>query len=163
MDSGIEAHYRTYFPAIREKCRRMLHDPDEAQDVAQETFIRLWRSGPKGADARQTTAWIYTTCTRLAVDRLRGRRRLRDLASPERAADTAHAGVETALLSREELERISTHVSTRELEVAVLHRIDGLSQPEIAELTHTSERTVRRLLERFDARLQSLRSKGALS
>jgi RNA polymerase sigma-70 factor (ECF subfamily) len=163
MDSGIEAHYRTCFPAIREKCRRMLRDPDEAQDVAQVTLVRFWRSGPKGADARQATAWIYTTCTRLAIDRLRRRHRTRDLASPEGADCAAGAGAETALLGREELERISEQVPTRELEAAVLHRIDGLSQPEIAELTCTSERTVRRLLERFDARLQSLRSKGALS
>ncbi|MGC4120953.1 MAG: RNA polymerase sigma factor [Myxococcales bacterium] len=162
MPSGIDSHYQTYFPAIREKCRRMLGDSEEAQDVAQETFIKLWRSGLADADVRRATAWIYTTSTRLAVDRLRRRRRSTALAASQGpVAPVASGNLEDALLTREELERLAAHVSGRELEVAVLHRLDGVSQPEIAQLTGSSERTVRRLLERFDASLKTLRSKGA--
>ncbi len=35
--------YAAWFPLIREKCRRVLADRGEAEDVAQETFIRLWQ------------------------------------------------------------------------------------------------------------------------
>jgi RNA polymerase sigma-70 factor, ECF subfamily len=154
MTSAIEQLYRTYFPLIREKCRRMLSDPDDAQDVAQETLIRLWERGPSSLDAVQATVWIYRTSTRLAVDRLRQRKvagvlgRTKDDVGPEL--------LEQSFASRQMLERIARFVPRRELEVAMLHRIDGLGQLELSEATNQSERTVRRLLSRFDERLKRL-------
>ena len=44
---------------------------NEAQDVAQETFIRLWKSGLDLEDARRVAAWVYRTATHLSVDRIR--------------------------------------------------------------------------------------------
>src|SRR5207302_10717908 len=48
----VEAAYRRYFVLIREKCRRMLADFAEADDVAQETFVRLWRADLAGGNPR---------------------------------------------------------------------------------------------------------------
>jgi len=152
----IDAVYRAYFPAIREKCRRMLRDPEEAQDVAQETFIRLWRSGLATTDPRQVTAWVYTTSTRLTVSRLRSRKRSGEILSMMPRSPVTALDLEARLLSAEEVERVVQKIPDRELEVAVLHRVDGLTQPEVAEVTGSSERTVRRLLDRFELSLRSL-------
>lgn len=150
---GSVAHsYRRYFAAIRAKCRRMLGDPSEAEDVAQETFIRLW--GQRGAiadDTRSVTAWIYRTATRLAIDRLRARRA--PAALPEEV-DTNSPDV--VLGARRLLAELARELPAGELEVAILSRIDGLGQREIAEVTGQSERSVRRLLARLDARLGSI-------
>lgn len=136
---------------IREKCARMLSDRDEAQDVAQETFVRLWRSGVAGLEAPALTAWIYRTSTRLAVDRLRQRGRLANLAI---APDESTPGAADALEARRELERIASTVPAAELQAAILHRFDRMGQQEVAEVLGSSERTVRRLLERFDRRMK---------
>lgn len=146
MAPGLDSHFRRYFPLIREKCRRMLRDSDEAQDVAQETFIRLWQRGPGFADVNRATAWAYCTSTRLAVDRLRRRA----AQAPAPALDSAPPA-EGALAARQEIERLAQVVGARELEAAILSRLDGLGQVEIAGVLGVSERTVRRLLERFDA------------
>lgn len=146
MDAALDEHYRRFFPLIREKCRRMLTDGDEAQDVAQETFIRLWQKGPSLADPRHATAWAYQTSTRIAVDRLR--RRAARGAIP--AASEAAPGPDEALAARQLIEALAGAVGEGELEAAILARVDGLSQLEAAEVLGVSERTVRRLLTRFD-------------
>src|SRR2546426_9830284 len=51
----------------------MLSDLAEADDAAQETFVRLWRARFRDSDPRRLTAWIYRTSTRIAIDRLRKR------------------------------------------------------------------------------------------
>src|SRR5688572_14300759 len=71
---SVEQMYRTYFATIRAKCTRMLGDTHEAEDVAQETFVRLWRDGAALDDPYRVSGWIYRTATRLAIDLLRGRR-----------------------------------------------------------------------------------------
>lgn len=153
----LDSTYRRYFPIIRAKCARMLGDGDEAQDVAQETFVRLWQSGMAAEDPRRITAWIYRTSTHLAVDRLRRRRFQADAPAPEPHVD----GPEDRVHARRELARLASSLPAAELAVAVLARLDGLGQEEIAEVTGVSARTVRRMLRRFDDRTAPLRKEAA--
>jgi len=139
---------------IRAKCSRMLADRDEAQDVAQETFLRLWRSGVADLEPAVLTAWIYRTSTRLAVDRLRQRRFSVNVAEPPEGSTPGAAALVEA---RRELERIARSVPAAELRAAILHRFDRMGQQEVAEILGSSERTVRRLLERFDRRMEEVR------
>lgn len=159
--SQLRAAYEKYFPIIRAKCARMLSDPEEAADVAQETFIRLWQSPMADRTPEQLSVWIYKTSTRAAIDRLRQRGRQRTLGqraavlSPE-LPEAGTASDEAALLARRLLHHLASRLPEDELEVAILSRIDFLSHAEIAEVAACSERTVRRLLQRFDARLAKL-------
>ena len=158
----VEQAYRQHFPALREKCRRMLGDAAEAEDVAQETFVRLWNAGPdEDADPRTITAWVFRTSTRLAIDRIRERARK---AQPERLGDEGASALdekssETSpgdelIAARRELQRLARELPAQELEIALLHRMDGLTQIEIAEVLKLSDRTVRRALARLDERLR---------
>ncbi|MFZ5442214.1 MAG: RNA polymerase sigma factor [Myxococcota bacterium] len=147
MSHDVQQAWQRYFSPVREKCRRVLGDSDEAKDVAQETFIRFWKSGAT-ADPRTSLAWLYRTATRLSVDRLRQRAvHARPVPGPTETSD-----LEAATASRQLLERLATAAEPDELEAAVLARLDGLTHPEIALVMDVSERTVRRLLNRFDAR-----------
>jgi RNA polymerase sigma-70 factor (ECF subfamily) len=149
--------YRRYFPLVREKCRRMLADPSDAQDVAQETMMRLWKSDVKRLPPAQLICWLYRTSTHLAIDALRRDSRrsfeaVPDVASPERLDERLH--------HRRLLASVARRLPSQELEVALLHRVDGLGQQELAEVLGISERTVRRLLAKVDARLERLRQEG---
>jgi RNA polymerase sigma-70 factor (ECF subfamily) len=121
------------------------HAPHEAEEVAQETFLRLWREPRlRGAAAGEVSAWLYRTSTRLAIDLLRRRRVWAD--APEARVATRTAAAEARL----ELDRLARSVDPEDLEVVLLVRVDGLTHAEVAELTDRSERTVRRVLSRFD-------------
>lgn len=151
-EGSVEQTYRKYFGLIRAKCRRVLGDGHEAEDVAQETFIRFWQNRRDIAtDPRSSAAWIYRTATRLSIDQLRRRRaapREDSLPSPSEAGNP-----EDSLAARRAIAELVTELAPEELEVAVLCRLDGLGQREIAEVTGVSEHTVRRLLQRVDERL----------
>lgn len=150
---------------IRAKCTRMLKDAAEAADVAQETFIRLWQSGSIEREPAQIGAWIYRTSTRIAIDRLRQRSRLRALqlraaSAAELPGSTRQSGAmsedEAALLARRLVAHLCSEVPKEELEIVILSRIDLLTHLEIAEVVDCSERTVRRMLQRFDERVQQI-------
>ena len=153
-DFDIEDAYRVYFPLIREKCSRMLRDPATAQDIAQETFIRFWKNRDAIGETRSIPAWLYRTSTRMAIDSLRERKRRTSVSESELplAADESPAG--DRFDAARELQRLAEIAPKKELEAAILSRLDGLSHREIASVLGTSERTVRRRLRSFDARLE---------
>lgn len=135
--------YRRYFPLLHAKCRRMLRDPQEALDVAQETFTRLWKQRMDLADTKMVSGWLYTTSTRIAVDRLRRARRFTD---GEAEPTDGSSLPDRIVAARDGLARVARALTAEELTLLVLWRIDGLEQAEIAEVTGLGERTVRRRL-----------------
>jgi RNA polymerase sigma factor (sigma-70 family) len=149
--------YARLLPPIRAKTRRMLGRSPAAQDVAQEAFFRLWKSGiARGADTRTVMAWLYRTCTHLAIDVLRARRRS-DFA--EGVDEDTPCGVDLAASTEAKAAILSLAraVPEEQLAAAILCRVDGLAQPEAAAVLGVSERTVRRLLAQFDQQIDSLR------
>lgn len=153
----FDSAYRRYFPLIREKCRRMLDDGGEADDVAQETFIRLWQAKLEAAGAMRISSWVYRTSTRLAIDRVRLRKRRADGAVAAIESLPVPARSEDFLSTRRRLEQLARAIPAEQLEIAVLSRLDRLTHAEIAEVLETSERTVRRRLQELEGRLQKLR------
>jgi RNA polymerase sigma-70 factor (ECF subfamily) len=154
----LRAAFERHYLALREKCRRMLQDPQEADDVAQETFVRLWKSGLVGADERSVTAWVFRTSTRVAVDRLRSRTARAKLAAPTHWEESVESA--RSVDARVDLERVAASLPAAELEVLLLHRWGGLSHAEASEVTGRSERTVRRLLKRCEDRLAKMRQEA---
>jgi RNA polymerase sigma-70 factor (ECF subfamily) len=156
------AAYLRFLPPVRSKCRRLLRHQEDAEDVAHESFARLWQSGPSWSNDGDTPvimAWLYRTSTRLAIDLLR--RRARFLDAEERDVLPCGASTEHALDARRMIAALSVRVASEELEAAVLCRVDGLPQPEAASVLGVSERTVRRLLDRFDAHTAAWRKEFA--
>lgn len=154
--------YLRFLPAVRAKCRRMLGETSEAEDVANESFVRLWQSGPSADDltaTRSVMAWLYRTSTRLCVDTLRKRRHVAFDEHDEHLP--CGAPLEQAVHAKRMIFDLVAHVPADEVEAALLCRVDGLSHPEAAEVLGISERTVRRLLERFDAHTHEWRKENA--
>jgi RNA polymerase sigma-70 factor (ECF subfamily) len=157
--SDFPEAYARFLAPIRAKCRRLLGSGAAADDAAQEALVRLWQSGPPidgTTDARQLLAWLYLTATRIALDALRQGRWV--------AAEVSEVPVTSGLASpldvtaaRSLIVALCCRAEPAELEAALLARVDGLTQPEVALVLGVSERTVRRLLESFDRRSQAFR------
>jgi RNA polymerase sigma-70 factor, ECF subfamily len=159
----FEGAYARFFAPIKAKSLRLLASSQAADDVTQEVFLRFWqwRSRPS-LDTPEATrtilAWLYRTCTRLSIDALRER-------APRDAAvacpQPCSVDVDGAIAAKTAIASLRGAALRDELEAAVLCRVDGLSQPEASLVLGISERTVRRLLTRFDERTQSVRREFA--
>lgn len=145
---------------------RMVHDPVEAEDIAQEAFVKAYRNlaSFRGASTFQT--WLYRIASNLTIDALRRHSRERtvsleappaattDEAAPE-PADLATAGpdsrVETAELQRQ-VHRAIGQLSPKLRSVVVLYDLQGLSYEEIADILGCPLGTVKSRL--FNARME---------
>jgi len=156
--TSFEDCYRRVFPLVLAKCRRMLRGHADATDVAQEVFLRLWRQRELIRDQQTLTAWLYQTSTRLVIDRARRRTLSRESLIYLQAVAFGESddSSEEHFMSRQDL-RVVSGFPAKELEAAILNRCDRLTHPEIAEVMGIGERTVRRLLARFDERVSTLR------
>lgn len=132
---------------------RLLSDRAEAEDVAQEAMLRLWKVA---ADWRQGEAkvstWVYRVTSNLCTDRLRARQRRRsdaldDVAEPESGAASAVAG----LIEADRMAALDAALATlpqRQREAVVLRHIEGMSNPEIAEILQIGVEAVESLTAR---------------
>ncbi|SIO57284.1 RNA polymerase, sigma subunit, ECF family [Rhodovulum sp. ES.010] len=129
---------------------QLLGDRAEAEDVAQEAMLRLWRIAPdwRAGEAKVTT-WLYRVVTNLCTDRLRRRRgeRLDTIPEPEDGAPPA----ELRLLQAARAEALTAGLSglpERQRQAVILRHLEGLSNPAIAEIMEISTEAVESLTAR---------------
>jgi len=165
---------RLYEGRVYNLCYRMLGDADAAADVAQETFISVYRNLNKfrGGVFR---SWLLRIATNACYDALRARKR-RPAISLDAAqeseddgpgfeiADTGEAPDEVAL--RRELaaaiQRGIAQLPEDQRIVVILSDVQGLAYEEIAEVTNTNLGTVKSRLSRARARLRDILREGEL-
>lgn len=145
-------------PRVLNHAYRLLRDWNEAEDVAQEAMLRLWRIAPQWESGRaQVTTWLYKVVGNLCTDRLRRRRNvaLDDAPEPEDDAPTA----EERLSSAERLaalEAALAELPDRQRQAVVLRHLEGLSNPEIAVIMDISTEAVESLTARGKRLLKSV-------
>jgi RNA polymerase sigma-70 factor (ECF subfamily) len=142
-------------PRLIACARRITGDANEAEDVVQEVFLRAPRSGAL-KDPRALPAWLHTVCRRLALDRLRERRRrTRALQRLERPASAEPATGEAE--RREESERARAALERLEepyRTALTLRYLEGLPFPEVAARMGALDRTARTWVGRGLCRLR---------
>ncbi len=163
---AFEALVRRHQTRIVNYAMALVKDPADAEDVAQETFIRAYRSLARFRGDSSFKTWLYTIATnaaRTGIER-RGRRArmenesLDDDAAPLAAADVpaGDADAETALVRREAIDRALAALPP-DLRVAVVLRdVEGLDYKEIAAATGAPIGTVESRIFRARRRLRPL-------
>jgi putative glutamine amidotransferase len=139
-----EAIYERHSAGLIRRLQRMLGSRETAEDLAQESFLRLWQRAPAGLTPAEQAAWLQKTASNLAIDELR-RRRHRDHGQLEEDAVAALAqdGTE-ALTVREALAQLSAH----ERLLVLLRFQAGLSHAEIAETLAIKPEAARKRVQR---------------
>lgn len=140
---------------------RMLADRAEAEDVAQEALLRLWRIAPEWRQGEaQVSTWIYRVVGNLATDRLRARKRRRADAlddAPEPASDQP-AVVQTMIEADRmaALQAALAELPDRQRQAVVLRHIEGLANPQIAAIMAIGVEAVESLTARGKRALAAL-------
>jgi RNA polymerase sigma-70 factor (ECF subfamily) len=121
---------------------RLLGDRAEAEDVAQEAMLRLWRIAPEWrAGEAKVTTWLYRVVANLCTDRLRKRGRaavaLDEVAEPQDPAPSVEARMQA-----------DARASALRAALADLPHFEGASNPEIAQALEISTEAVESLTAR---------------
>jgi RNA polymerase sigma-70 factor (ECF subfamily) len=149
----FDALYDEVFPPLYRYCQRLTGDPDAAEDVAQEAFVRLLDRKVEG-ERPALRVWLFTVATHLIRDRWRvstNRRRLLEI-NPVTPAARPDPEMETE--RREEVASVRQALDTldpRDRELLMM-REEGFSYREIGEAVGVSPTSVGTLIARAQKR-----------
>ena len=129
---------------------RLLRDQAEAEDVAQEAMLKLWKVAPEWREGEaKLSTWLYRVTANACTDRLRKRRTTGLDAAPEQIDDSP--GVEETLMAHDRqraLHEAMQSLPERQRNAVELRHFEELSNPEIASVLETSVEAVESLLGR---------------
>ena len=145
----ILAHRLT--PKLLGHAYRILGDQAEAEDVAQEAMLRLWKIAPKWEAGRaQVSTWLYRVVANLCTDRLRKRRVSIDVDDTPEIADES-PGAEEVMGQKSRMAALKSaldELPERQRQAVILRHIEGLNNPEIAHIMDLSVEAVDSLTAR---------------
>ena len=157
VGEGDVAAYRElvkrYAAKLSRFAARLLRDPTEAEDIVQETFLRLWQHARDYSPKARVTTWLHRITHNLAVDRLRARGRTKPLSDDEDAEDAMPESARQPTLIDEKrrvlaLDGALAALPERQATAIVLVHLHGLTGAEAAEVLGVGEEAVESLLAR---------------
>jgi RNA polymerase sigma-70 factor (ECF subfamily) len=132
---AYEMLYRENVGRVHALCLRMSRDRGEADELTQETFVRVWeRLGSFRGDSAFTT-WLHRVTVNVVIGGLRSRGRWRDRFTGVEAEDFGAAVPAFSAGGDLDLERAIARLSPQARLVFLLHDVEGYQHGEIADLT----------------------------
>jgi RNA polymerase sigma-70 factor (ECF subfamily) len=152
----VQRLYARYAPIVYRRARLVVARDADAWDVVQEVFEKMLTHGSSFRGEARPMTWVYRVTTNVALNLIRSRKLREPLLTvvpdePVSEVDQVEA--------RQLLNTWLKHLSDREIEVASLLFIDGLTQQEVADVLELSRKTIVREVEELRSKLDGL---GAL-
>ena len=130
--------YEVHYPAVYRAVRGVVLDPDVAEDVTQDAFLKAYRARHRFQPTGRVEAWLCTIAVREAISRLRRAALQRRLLEPIGRASVSRPADGAAEL----LEDLLSVLSPKARAVVVLHFLHGYRYREIASMLRLPEGTV---------------------
>ena len=135
---------------------RFLNDWSKAEDIAQETFIRIYKAAGTYKPQARFNTWLYRIVVNLCMDEQR--KQSKAPISIEEIANNKASGSESNSLERKEtielVKKAIDELPERQKLAVILHRYESLSYDQICEVTQWSKSAVESLLVRAYANLR---------
>ncbi len=146
LEKAIEEAYKAYASLVHRRCYAILKSEDEAWDITQEVFMKLWKHYNKIQEKAALLSWLYRVSTNLCISRLRKKSAIElDPNIPDSKADSG----EKQLVLKEIMEKLMKPWNEKVRQAVVYIYIDGYNQEECAKLMGVGESTLRRYLTKF--------------
>jgi RNA polymerase sigma-70 factor (ECF subfamily) len=148
-ENAFSQLYEMLAPRVFGLARRVLRDPAQAEEVAQEALVEVWRTAARFDPAKgSATSWVLTITHRRAVDRVRSaqagadRERRVVAASGETPYDDVVETV-TSNLEQQQVRRCLKGLTDLQREAITLAYYDGFTYREVAEKLDTALPTIK--------------------
>ena len=152
---AFEALVRRKTSKVYALCYRIIGNAEDAKDISQLVFLKLWENLAKYDAAYAFDTWLYRMVTNVAIDFMRNKQS-RDNAvnSNLRLVRTAADAEQTVVVQRKEVENVFNEISNvltpKQKTIFVMNQMEDLSSADIARVLGCRESTVRNHL--FNAR-----------
>lgn len=137
-----------------------VNDHDDADDIAQEAFVKVYHSIKSFREEAGFSTWLYRIVTNAALDRLKQRKRrtnrLVRLDDPETIQVTENPGAIYSVDVAMHVERALHELPTIQRAVVILRHIDGLPTKTVSKILNCSEGTIKTHLHRGLKKMRSL-------
>jgi RNA polymerase sigma-70 factor (ECF subfamily) len=148
-EQAFRALYDQLAPRVFGLAKRVVRDPAQAEEVAQEALVEVWRTAARFDTTKgSATSWVLTITHRRAVDRVRsaqaGADRERRVAAA--STDTPYDDVVeevTASLEQQQVRRCLQGLTDLQREAITLAYYDGYTYREVAEKLDTALPTIK--------------------
>lgn len=155
---------RQHAPRVRALCAATLGDADEAEDAAQETFLKAHRALARFAGGSSIATWLHRIAVNECLDRLRaaGRRRSDSLDALLDSDSTAlgriliEPSAAMALEDSDLVERLLSKLNPEQRMALTLREVQGFTYEEIAETMDCSLDSVKARIKRARAELLNM-------
>ena len=163
LKRGREEAYRQlieeYGNKLLRTCYLILNDREEAEDVVQETFIKVFNKIDTFKEKSGLYTWIYAIALNLSRDRMRTKQDMLELKDEWIGIDDVESHVEINI-DREQLRKEIFGMNSLYREVLVLFYFEELSIKEISNLLNEKEGTIKSKLSRGRNMLKESLLKG---
>ncbi|HEV2206534.1 MAG TPA: sigma-70 family RNA polymerase sigma factor [Candidatus Acidoferrales bacterium] len=154
----LEEVFRTHNRAVLRAAYRITGSTADAEDVAQGVFLRLARGGFETGPIRDVGSYLRRAAVNAGLDLLRSRNiqphvPIDDASFPSHSHDSPEQTQSSAELRRR-LRQALAKLHPRTAEMFALRYVEGLDNPEIAQMMQTSQAVVAVTLHRARARLR---------
>ncbi len=155
--SAVRVLVARKLPRLLALATRMLGDRTEAEDVAQETFLRIWNQAPRWRDGEaRFDTWLHRVVLNLCYDRLRGRREEPVNTLPDVPDTQPEPAAQAELRSRDaRVRQALAALPPRQREALVLQYYQDMSNVEAANLTGITVDALESLLARARRNLRA--------
>ena len=159
--AAFEELYRRHFRRVYALALRMTANPEEAEDLAQETFIQLFKKIGMFRGESAFTTWLHRMTVNQVLMHFRRRKSRPEYTSEEgETPDQIVKGTENEnrmpVVDRIALEDAIAQLSPGYRSVFVLHDVEGYEHNEVAEMLGISEGTSKSQLHKARLKLRSL-------
>ncbi|MDH5671968.1 MAG: sigma-70 family RNA polymerase sigma factor [Myxococcales bacterium] len=170
-DDALEDLLRTVRPQLYRFGMKMCRDPEDAEEVLQDTMLTLARSFRDFRGASSLSTWLYTVTRSFCIKRRRKSKFAPSHEEPFEELDEGDSGLHSGrpdphseVESRELWRQVQDAISRLEpekREVLLLRDVEGLSAKEVAEVVDISVAAVKSRLHRARAELRALLAPNA--
>ena len=155
-EAAFEAFYGATARELWRYLYRVLGDPAIAEDVLQESYLRLLRRPSRSDDERQQRAYLYRIASNLLRDRWRRARRERGYLAELLGRGEGAPAVRSAVQVQHDVQTVLAQLKPRERSLLWLAYVDGYRHDEIAAILDLRPASIRVMLHRARKRLSGI-------
>ncbi len=177
-DSAFTQIMEQNFSRVLNTIQRFVHNPQDAEDLAQEVFLRIYNARERYTPEASFHTWLYRIVTNLCLNYIRDQKRKKaysiqnqDSSSPALMISDSSQETPSRILSRKEIcsevKNALNKLPANQRMAVILSKYENLSYEEIAQIMKTSVQAVKSLLNRAkmnlkEELLKKIRSKSDL-